>query len=174
MVDPWMLEGLRQPDQRSCGATCAVTARMLVDPAYAARFVGDQHAFGLEVLATHRRLCGWRTHESWQAPWPRALGTQPWALRRDLAHGVGRHYRVTRVGRAVAESAPGPVALYVGSRWLPRHVVLVVERDADTWLVHDPASGRLVTTALRGAHPPLGGWTRWWLALTPSARRTPA
>lgn len=174
MADPYMLAGLHQPDQRSCGATCAVTARMLVDPAYATRFEGDQQAFGAEVLATHRRLCSWTAQGSAQVPWPRALGTQPWALARDLAHTVGRPYRVGSVRRMATVPRDTPVPLYVGDRWLPRHVVLVVERHSDTWLVHDPASGRLVRVGLRGAHPPLGGWTRWWVVLTPAARRTPA
>jgi hypothetical protein len=147
---------------------------MLVDPAYASRFAGDQQAFGAEVLATHRRLCDWHAHGAVQLPWPRALGTQPLALGRDLTHSVGRRYRMTSPRRAVLDDALGPVALYVGNRWLPRHVVLVVERHAETWLVHDPASGRLVSVDLFGAHPPLGGWTRWWVALSPSARRTPA
>ncbi|MGI8523311.1 MAG: hypothetical protein ACR2K3_08380 [Nocardioides sp.] len=174
MGDPSLLAGLHQPDQRSCGATCAVAARMLTDPAYAARLRGDQSAFGAEVLAAHRRLCHWTADGSPQLPWPRPLGTQPLALAAGLGHTLGRRYRITSVRRAVRAPVHDPVALYVGNRWLPRHVVLVVAGDADTWLVHDPASGRLVTVPTRGTHPALGGWTRWWWALTPSARRTPA
>lgn len=174
MADPAMLVGLHQPDRRSCGATCAVAARMLTDPAYSARLTGDQQAFAAEVLATHRRLCGWRADGLLQLPWPRGLGTQPLALVRELGRVVGRPYRITSVADATGALVADPFALYVGNRWAPRHIVLVVGGDAEAGLVHDPGSGRLVTVPLFGSHVPLGGWTTWWFAVTPSVRRTRA
>ena len=71
---PWEL--LKQPDQRSCGATVLVVARMLADPAYAASLDGSQCPVGLafprtvagdkalqarfrtETLAMHQRVTG--------------------------------------------------------------------------------------------------------------------
>ena len=47
-----LLASFKQPDQRSCGATCLVVARALLDDAYAAR-VEEPRTFREEVLAMH-------------------------------------------------------------------------------------------------------------------------
>ena len=75
--------GLRQPDQRSCGAACLVVARMLLDPAYADLAA---RAFRPEVLGMHGRVTGpVDARGALQVPWPRALGTPPWAVARQLS-----------------------------------------------------------------------------------------
>ena len=75
---------LRQPDRRSCGAASLVMARRLVHPRYA-RLVSDQETFAHEAATLHRRLTSLAdTAGGWQVPWPRALGTPPWAVAREL------------------------------------------------------------------------------------------
>src|SRR5690242_506736 len=114
------LASFKQPDQRSCGATCLVVARALLDDAYAAR-IEEPKRFREEVLAMHRRttsLANVRGHL--QVPWPRALGTPPWALATQLEWTARRDYDVvpTRQGgrhhafdRLLA--ADVPAAIYV-------------------------------------------------------------
>lgn len=136
----------RQPDSRTCGPSVVVVARAL-----AAGEVPDPWpGFATEVLAIHRRLNRW---------WPRALGTTPWAVRRALGGRV-RRYRRSEVLAAL----PRPVPVWIGSRWLPRHVVLVLdERDGEP-LVYDPARGAVVAiTASR--------WQHRWFAVLPEAVR---
>lgn len=158
---------LRQPDQRSCGPSCLVVARMLLEPAYAAQAGTD---FGAEVLATHRRVTGTRPAAgALQLPWPRALGTPPWVVATELTRLTGTTYswplvrwRPDSVTPRVLEGlASGlPVAMYVGSRWLPRHVVLAVGATADgVPEVYDPARGQL-------SRQP-GSWPVPWFVVTP-------
>lgn len=151
---PW--GRLEQPDGYSCGAACLVVARMLADEVYAGRVLPR---FDEEVLATHREVVGW---------WPRHLGTPPWAL---LRHLPGTH-RPTAPSfeRVLAAARTAPVVVYVGNRWLPRHVVLVVAAAHGTWVVYDPARGGLVTVdAEQHAERrlPFGRWTRPWWTLLP-------
>ena len=152
---------LKQPDQRSCGPSCLVVARMLLDPTAATLTTAD---FGAEVLATHRRVTGTRPAAgALQLPWPRALGTPPWAVARELTRLTGTTYRWPVVrwrpdsvrDRVLAGLGTGlPVALYVGSRWLPRHVMLAVGVGPDgAPEFYDPARGRLVTASSRWAVP---------------------
>jgi hypothetical protein len=158
---------LRQPDQRSCGPSCLVVARMLRDPAYATL---TSHDFGAEVLATHRRVTGSRPAAgALQLPWPRALGTPPWAVARELARLTGTTYRWPLV-RGRAGSVPErvlaglelglPVVTYVGSTWLPRHVLLAVRADDDGRPeYYDPARGELVPASAR--------WSVPWFVVAP-------
>jgi hypothetical protein len=151
---PW--GRLRQPDRLSCGASALVVARMLADEVYAERVLPR---FADEVLATHREVVGW---------WPRHLGTPPWSL---LRHLPGRH-RLSRpdFDAMLAAAERDPVAVYVGDRFLPRHVVLVVAAAHGTWVVYDPARGGLVTVD-REQHErhllPFGRWGRAWFVLLP-------
>jgi hypothetical protein len=166
----------RQPDRRSCGAAVLVMARMLGEPDYA-RWLrnaeGPAIRFADEVLRTHRRTNRVvDTRNRPQLPWPRALGTQPWALARELR---GRH-RVELV-RNRAESwrqiveADQLVPLYVGSQLLPRHVVLVTGRDAeDRVRVYEPGSGDTVRVDRHdfvAGRLLLAGWDRPWFVVLP-------
>ena len=110
-------------------------------------------------------------------PWPRALGTPPWAVaRRDLGHvghdlrlGVrcnpfGRRGALRKIARRRPQARTA-VPLYVGNRWSPRHVVLVA-RAADDSRVYDPAAGRRGAgqsrTTSSSAELDLAGWDRPW------------
>lgn len=129
----------QQPDSRTCGPSVVVVAQGLPGP---------WPDFAADVLAMHRRLNRW---------WPRALGTTPWAIAAELGGRVRRF----RAGEVVA-ALPTPVPVYVGSRWLPRHVVLAVGTTADDGLrVYDPARGAVVPlTAVR--------WRTTWFSVVPS------
>ena len=173
---------LRQPDQRSCGAATLVAARMLRDPAYRRAMLSGPEVFAREVLALHRRVTGLvDVHGRPQLPWPRALGTPPWAVARQLswrspagvyavrlALGPARRRAVETVVRAAR--AGDLAVLYVGSAWLPRHVVLVVGGDATTLRVYDPSPGivrGVASHALVGGDGRFGSWDRLWFVVVP-------
>jgi len=189
-------ERLVQPDRRSCGAGVLVVARMLLDSGYAELVATGRHPvtgfvlpgaladrFRHEVLAMHRRVTGpVDAAGRLQLPWPRALGTPPWAVARQLS-ATGRppvRHSVITVGagrdavfdRVVAAAAAGrPVPVYVGNRWAPRHVVLVVgvaPGREDRLRCYDPARGRVVEVereAFVRGRLGLAGWDRPWGAV---------
>ncbi|GAA1478481.1 hypothetical protein GCM10009623_29270 [Nocardioides aestuarii] len=154
----------------------AVRARMLSDPAYDAWLRADRDPaarFADEALRTHRRtnrvLDG---SGRVRLPWPRALGTTPWALARELG---GAHHVTLVVDREAAwqrltdTDAPSP--LFVGSSWLPRHVVLVLGVTGDRLTAYEPSAGAEATVdrdAFVGADLRLGGWDRPWFTVTPA------
>ena len=172
-------ERLVQPDRVSCGATCLVVARMIQDHGYG-EFIGSAPSvpdrFREEVLAMHRRVTGLVDDGRPQLPWPRALGTPPWAVARQLGH---RDVRWIRTGPsagydAVVEATRRrlPVPVYVGSRWLPRHVVLALGEEAGRLRFYEPARGRLVDVGreqFRRARLGLAGWDHAWWAVLPDA-----
>jgi len=169
---------LRQPDQRSCGPSCLVVARMLLDPAYASEV---RLRFDAEALATHRRVTGSRPAAgALQLPWPRALGTPPWAVAHEMQRitGVRYSWRLARWRREAAYERvlaglrkKLPVPLFVGSGRLPRHVVLVVEQDeAGAIGIYNPARGRLSTVAREAFTDSalgLGSWNVPWFTVAP-------
>ena len=221
---PWPADlaplDLKQPDQRSCGAASVVAARVVLTdwrPGDAAR----------EILDEHRLLTSSRSpRDRFQVPWPRRLGTPPWAVanalrtltgqriatvnarpRPAIGYEVLRETLATRPGavllpcvelkpgrhsfatemivmngvdgdlfkpgdRAAARAElglpPGPVAVYVGSRWLPRHVVLALGTVGDAVEVFDPAAGATVTLGrARWAEHRLGfgRWDHFWFVV---------
>lgn len=182
-----------QPDDRSCGAASLVVAQAVRHEGYAELLVTGVHPgtgwrvpgpvaerFGAETLAMHRRVTGpvdlaGRT----QVPWPRALGTPPWAIAHQLSRADRRYVvRQALVGRAAVLDAllarlgpETPVALFVGDRWSPRHVVLALDPDEDGFRAYDPASGRLrpvTREAFVGRRLPFGRWHRPWFVVRPS------
>lgn len=177
-MDPFA-QPLVQPDQRSCGAAVVVVARMLHDDAYAT-YVGTPARFAQEALAVHHRITG-STDATGRAqlPWPRALGTPPWAVAHELTAITGTSYgaRVvlpTTTAREgcldsieAAARAGHPVVLYLGNRWLPRHVVLVLDPDLATY---DPARGRRVHFSrdqFVDGELRVAGWSHPWFAVLP-------
>lgn len=181
---------LRQPDPRSCGAAVLVMARTIEDPGYAELVATGLHPvtghrlpgtmrerFTAEVLAMHRRTTGLvDVRGEAQLPWPRAFGTPPWAVARQLSGSTGTPWRARMVPpwsrasalKAIREAAATrPVPIYVGSRWLPRHVVLVLDAGLR---VYEPASGHLLQVtaddftagSLRPAR-----WSRPWFSVLP-------
>jgi hypothetical protein len=176
----------RQPDQRSCGASVLVMERALRDEDYARWLVEDADRFGEESLGTHARTTRPVTAAgSLQIPWPRALGTPPWAVANDLGASTRRTWvaklALTRTpafdALVVAVAAGSASPLYVGSRWIPRHVVLVVGVDVDGPTVHsrslrcyEPSSGRVLTVTRErflGATFRLAGWNKPWCIVVP-------
>ncbi len=164
---------LRQPDSRSCGAATLVFAEMLRNPEYAAQVL--QGSFADETLAMHARVTGPADVAGRiQPPWPPALGTPPWAVARHLAARFDTRYAVR-----LTRHRPGPIlgvdelpaALYVGSRWLPRHVVLVVAADSDAMECYEPSSGNLVrvTAGTGGQRSKLAGWAYPWFVVSSPA-----
>ncbi|MBZ5741356.1 hypothetical protein [Nocardioides mangrovi] len=131
----------RQPDNRTCGPSCVVVAETLPD------LPDPRPDFTQQVLAMHRRL---------NTVWPRALGTTPWAVRRELGGRVRRYHEAE-----VLAALPRPVPVYLGSRWVPRHVVLVLEeRDGVPW-AYNPATGHLAPLAS-------SSWRHRWFAVLPA------
>jgi len=169
---------LRQPDRRSCGAASLVMARRLADPRYAG-LVGDQATFARETATLHRRLTSLAdARGGWQVPWLRAIGTPPWAAARDLRVVTGVPYAVhpvrldrRRVWPHLAAASPDrPVAVFVGSRLVPRHVVLVVAVEDGVAATYEPSSGRLLhVVRARWESEPLrlAGWDLPWCVVSP-------
>lgn len=147
---------------------------MLHDPVHAGSVA---ERFGTEVLAVHPRLLGVRGPAGrLQLPWPRLLGTPPWAVGQAMEATTGRRHRTHwilpwRRSKALADIraalATGPVALYVGNRWLPRHVLLVIDTDLHTY---DPARGdvvRLESERFATATLNLRRWAHPWAWVGP-------
>ncbi len=119
MTEPGSLLGARlvQPDERSCGAAVLVVARALLDRGYAELLVSGRHPgtgfvlpgsladrFRHETLAMHARVTGLVDAAGrLQVPWPRALGTPPWAVARQLSApgSLPRVDCVNRLGSSV-------------------------------------------------------------------------
>lgn len=168
---------LTQPDRRSCGAASLVMARRLVHARYAG-LVADQTTFAHEAATLHRRLTSLAdTSGGWQVPWPRAIGTPPWAVARELTLLTGVPYavRVVRPHRRVwphlqAVGPARPAALFVGDRFLPRHVVLVTGVAGAGATAYEPASGLMMEVSRerweRGDLA-LAGWDRPWVVVSP-------
>jgi hypothetical protein len=169
----------QQPDHRSCGAAVAVMGEALRNDAYARRLLaGGDEGFDREVLAMHRRITGpVDASGSVQAPWLRMVGTPPWALARQLGRAPSRGRVVparVRPGRAWAamNDSLGRGALvpaYVGSRWIPRHVVLAVEPLDDAVRMYEPSSGRVVRVTREEwieGRLLLGGWREPWCVVS--------
>lgn len=140
------LPRLPQPDPTTCGSSVVVVARLMRDPSYAARVLGspDPHAaFVAEVMSMHARV---------RRIWPRGLGTTPWAMARALRQVTGLRYVVRWVSpsRRLSAwrelhslvSAGDLVAVYVGNRWSPRHVVLAHRAAPDVVGAYEPGQGR--------------------------------
>jgi hypothetical protein len=130
----------------------------------------DPTTFGATVVATHRRLTRPRLRGRAQLPWPRALGTPPWAVARELTALTGVRHRT----RLVRWSRPAPQAagaLFVGNRWLPRHVVLVVDgADPGRPGCYEPGAGAVVPVDLErlGRHEvAVAGWRYAWFSVSP-------
>jgi hypothetical protein len=208
VTEPGSLLGARlvQPDERSCGAAVLVVARALLDRGYAELLVSGRHPgtgfvlpgsladrFRHETLAMHARVTGLVDAAGrLQVPWPRALGTPPWAVARQLSapgslprvdHRVvpawpDRGALLNRILAATAEGRPVPV--YVGNRWAPRHVVLFLGGSAgrgDGLRCYDPARGWVVDLDRRafvGGPLGFGRWDRPWFAVLPEPPSKPA
>jgi hypothetical protein len=151
---------------------------------------GADGRFAAEALRVHGLTNALITRDHrLQFPWPKALGTQPWAAARFLNElGFGARYRVLFVdparpddlfNRIKTSSAAGiPNMLFVGDVLCPRHIVLSVQRrsssgEPDAITIYDPASGGLVDVtraSFSNRRLAIAGWDEPWLVVTaPSA-----
>ncbi|MDT9592745.1 hypothetical protein RDV89_06685 [Nocardioides zeae] len=178
------LEGFVQPDATTCGSCCLVAAHLHHAPSYAARVLVPAASTAArlrsEALAVHRATSRFRLAGETQLPWPRALGTAPWAVARHLRlvsgrPGTGYAYVARREDfwerLQAATNAGHPVPLYVGTRLLPRHVVLVLEANDDHLLAYQPATGRIerVTRgAVNRSEAAALGWPHVWGGVLPT------
>jgi hypothetical protein len=183
---------MEQPDPTSCGPASIVVAQMMSDPAYAEfmmtgtnpdtgraqpgtlaeRFTGD-------TLAMHTKVTGLVDAKGRaQLPWPKSLGTPPWAIASQMSAVTGTTYcakalnpfnrrgGISKIRRATDDGHAVP--LYVGNTRLPRHVVLVLDSDLH---VYEPAIGRRVQITeddFAGSRLDLGGWKRPWIVVVPT------
>jgi hypothetical protein len=201
LVDQALASGLVQPDPTTCGSCSLVVARMIDDPSYAEFMVsgvnpatGEQRAgtiqarFEHEALAMHKTTSAFKdTGGRWQLPWPKALGTQPWALAREMTHEAGEKdttydarpiapsQRSRTFSRIASLAAAGHVVpLFVGNRWSPRHVVLVLPGDQPgrgEVRIYDPASGGRYPISARdfaGGRLDVAGWQVPWVVVVPT------
>ncbi len=194
---PWEL--FVQPDQRSCGAASLVVARFLGDPDYRhlleggsltdprtlADDAGLRERFKAETLAMHQRITSVADVSGrFQLPWPRKFGTPPWAVARQLSATPGPDgttttysWHAARTGRTAAyqrlldaTNASRVAAIFIGSTWLPRHIVLAVGSTDATLQVYDPARGRLALLSrvdFAGDRIDIAGWDVAWMVVTP-------
>lgn len=184
-----------QPNRFSCGGAVLVVARMVNDPAYAELVLTGRHPgtgstlpgttvdgrFAGETLAMHRRTTGpVDVTGALQLPWPQGLGTPPWAVARQMsgASGLpGATYDARIVNPfdrrggleqiATAAAAGHAVPLFIGTRWTPRHVVLVLDENLRTY---DPSTGRRVRIDpddFAGGRLDIAGWSRPWFSVLP-------
>lgn len=166
---------------------------MLNDASYARSMVDDQapgtiqDRFKKQALAMHRLTSKFKdSGGGWQLPWPKAMGTQPWALAREMTNEAGekgKSYRAapilpaqrSRTFRRVARLAGGghAVPLFVGDRWSPRHVVLVLPSDEAAKgevRIYDPASGGrypISEADFSAGHLDVAGWKVPWVVVPP-------
>ncbi|EWT00462.1 hypothetical protein N865_15555 [Intrasporangium oryzae NRRL B-24470] len=170
LVDPefaqWVREGV--------GPSVPGVAAHATDPV-AARFA----AYEQIVAGRTNALLG--VGGRLQLPWPRALGTPPWGARNELEHGAadpGARYSISwtrfrgprqraTAYRVLRErvSHGRPALLYIGNGRLPRHVVLVVSRDATALHVYEPATGQVLPMTedrFAGQRVGLAGWNVPW------------
>ncbi|MDP3967635.1 MAG: hypothetical protein Q8Q02_05095 [Nocardioides sp.] len=175
------LPRLRQPDPTTCGPACLVFAALLRDPAHGGVLAAPdpQRAFAAIVLDLHPRV---------RRVWPQRYGATPWAVARAMRevtgtpHSVrwvrGRRGRRTSWASLSATVAAGePMVVFVGSRFLPRHVVLAHVTDGARVGAYEPGSGRTVTATaehLLAGRPPWGFPVPWALVTPRPTRRTRA
>jgi hypothetical protein len=165
---------LRQLSDTTCGPTCAIVLRVLLDPAYALWWTTGEHLEPErpgDALPFEQRFRGQQqaVHEAvtrraiGPVPWPKALGSPPWALAAFLNRFTGLTGGMfgwvpvevdnpVLVGRCLAAVLRGvaagvPVPVYIG-RTVDRHVVLAVGARPDAVVVYDPAAGALVEVPL--------------------------
>jgi len=131
------------------------------------------------IRAEHRRLTSTHSHrDRFQLPWPRRLGTPPWAVANALTALTGERIATmhARPRAAVAydvlteQVRSRPVGVYLGNRWLPRHVVLAFATpdDSSAVRVFDPARGVVVDVARERweAHQVgVAGWSHLWFVV---------
>lgn len=179
------IDGFKQYDSRACGPVAIVAHRVAgLDPDDRARISRDLLIEATE--ATVGALSGPRDRAGrWQVPWPRMFGTSPWAAAREMSVGSPTSYAWRALDpsqldaefdRLATTVESDRVLLYVGDRWLPRHIVTVVGRRDDQLIAFDPATGgpaQVTREAFIGRQLNVSGWSRPWLVVEPDRRVEP-
>lgn len=179
----------RQTDARTCGIAALAAFRARCDATNGGAFtdyLNQEHTVIARVQSDLHRVAS-RTG----LPWPRLLGTSPWAVARLANRATGLQYHVrfwneSTANDVAAANADGhDVFVFVGERLLPRHVLLFLgeengqNKESDVVRIFEPASGHEFATA-RGAVPAkweghfpeeqFGWWSRPILAVLPATR----
>lgn len=198
--------GPRQQSTVTCGSACLTVARMLVDPTFAHWIAtGEGGRPGspaghspAERFAAYERVVHRRTNHlalsaaGLNLPWPRMFGTPPWGAKRELEFGAAKHgtdYDITfvrplsqdglvaafdKLNSVVADGMPG--LLYVGTKAMPRHVLLILPGNGDDRLdIYDPTDGSVRARSVRSfaSHDlRLSGWDVPWFVVAPTDLRT--
>jgi hypothetical protein len=180
---------LRQRDGLTCGPAVAAVAGALMDPSHRTALLNPS---GCAVTTSGRNWFAaeqGRIHAEVNRIWPRRLGTTPAGMARALtaqaaALGVRYRWRLCRGRRddladvLAALDRKDPVALLIGN-WLPRHWVLLVDRDRDgerggeRLRCYEPSSGAVVSVpvaAIRGARLTGVGFPRSYAVVVPTRR----
>jgi hypothetical protein len=94
-----------------------------------------------------------------------------YAARLVLPTSSSRSSAFTRLATCARDGIAVP--LYVGNRWSPRHVVLVLPGDEgpDAVRIYDPARGRRYPISrddFVGADLDVAGWSAPWVVVSPS------
>lgn len=152
----------------TCGSASLTVARMLVSPEFAGWIVDGIDPKGgpadprpqSDRFAEHERKVMSRTNGlraadgSLNIPWPHAAGTPPWGAKKELEHGAaskdaayGLRVVGLRSGKALREAQRDLVGmvregllalLYIGNKWMPRHVTLVLPGWNVPWITVQP------------------------------------
>lgn len=187
------LAGVRatQVDGTTCGAASLGVAGLIGDPIAAMWLLEDPDRVAQRWPALQRRLHASITrHGLGPMPWPRSLGSPPWALAGKMRHAGVRFGAVwldddsprdiaalrLHLDAALADGIPVPLYASGDSASgldaaVPRHVVLAVGTTADGYRVYEPASGSIHQwNPVAGEHPrspALGNWNRLAVAVLP-------
>lgn len=142
---------LRQRDGVTCGPSVAVMAGAMLDADYGAPLNSGHAERAQQWFAAEQG----RVHRAVNTVWPRALGTTPAGMARAIsAHGTRYRWRPAGGGLAdVCDALDGriPVAMLIGSA-IPRHWVLLTERNGAVVRCYEPSSGRLVAVPVKDIH----------------------
>ncbi|WP_022868705.1 hypothetical protein [Schaalia vaccimaxillae] len=176
----------RQVDATTCGiaSLAVVAARAGKDSDY---LRGDRQRIARTQVALHEVAA------RVGLPWPKSLGTSPWALARLARRATGLRYKVVtgeKMGPAIDESLRNGLDVfgYTGGSdkpfddLIPRHVIAILAGDdgdaAGVYSVFEPSSGQVFKVRARAvlesqeeARPALGYWHRILFALTPVQER---
>ncbi len=144
-------------------------------------------------FAAYERIVHQRTSGVWgptgrlSLPWPRALGTSPWGAARELENGIadpGTAYRLRWI-RYAAEAGLSsafdrlratarrgrPALLYIGDRWIPRHVLLVIGPAGEQLEIYDPSVDKVITldrARMSARRLRIAGWDVPWCTVEPT------
>lgn len=148
-----------QTNQFTCGIAALAACQARVDEASGGILSNYQTFTAEQVKAVQKEL---HRDASWTGiPWPRFLGTSPWALAKMASRRTGVKYRLrvwsakTAQAAVLANAHGYDVFVYVGGRVVPRHVVLMLAGEGAQMRIFEPGSGQVLSV------PRCLGWQKW-------------